>query len=283
MCKDCKAIFQCEQCGHALTLHDYPTQHLLCHRCKRKINIPDECYRCHSTRIIRVGFGIQELERSLAKHFTQTPIARIDSDKKREEGIDIKEIKKASIVLLTELGNMMNIPNVGLVGFALVEAEVSAPRFDMEEAIYTNIRTNMKKGSDIVFQTYTPHSPILKLLTEENYKSFLIHTLEERKKFGYPPYRELLQVRVTDQKVSNILAIADRLAQKINLSITQDQALFYDRENLVREGRSYVATLTLKGLKIDEALLGIRTEIFRNRRISIERFPDACLQTIYQR
>jgi primosomal protein N' len=134
-----------------------------------------------------------------------------------------------------------------------------------------------------MFQTYTPHSPILKLLTEENYKSFLIHTLEERKKFGYPPYRELLQVRVTDQKVSNILAIADRLAQKINLSITQDQALFYDRENLVREGRSYVATLTLKGLKIDEALLGIRTEIFRNRRISIERFPDACLQTIYQR
>lgn len=110
LCKDCGYQFVCERCDLAMIVHTSPSHKLLCHHCSAESELPHSCPKCQGNNLSSVGFGIQKVEENLEKLFPETRIARIDSDKKRSEGIHFQEIQEAQILLSTELGNTMYIP-----------------------------------------------------------------------------------------------------------------------------------------------------------------------------
>lgn len=109
LCRDCGYQFFCERCDLAMIVHTSPIRKLLCHHCSYEAAIPESCMKCHGTNLNSVGFGIQKVEENLTKLFPGIRIARIDSDKKRTEGIQFQEISEAQILLSTELGNTLSI------------------------------------------------------------------------------------------------------------------------------------------------------------------------------
>ena len=45
---------------------------------------------------------------------------------------------------------------------------------------------------------------MIKSISEDNYKTFLLKTLEERKLFSYPPYNELITIEYRDGTTATI-------------------------------------------------------------------------------
>ncbi len=205
------------------------------------------------------------------KLFPNIRIARIDSDKKRTEGLQFQEISEAQILLSTELGNTLSIEWIDLVGFLLLESEIAVPEYDIEEKIYTNIIYNARKGSEIFIQTFAPKSDLIKNITEGNYRDFLVHTLSERKSFSYPPYKELVHIWVRDQSQERIKDIIYKLRNKLELTKTPEIELYFDRELFTKRNNEYGQKIVLKWDNLSPLLASIEKEIFRNRWVSIER------------
>lgn len=191
-CGDCGNIPQCKECHLPLALHTYPTPHLQCHACKKSFPYMHACQRCGSVLLKHSTPGTQKIESELKKNF-EVPIIRIDSDTKKEGSIP-KEFPTPCIILGTQLVTLLPIPNIGLVGTLLFERELSIPEYDIEEKIYDHMLYNMRKGRAMVIQTRIPEHPLLKIISEGNYKDFLLYALKERKEFGYPPYEQLVSI-----------------------------------------------------------------------------------------
>lgn len=246
ICKDCGYQFFCERCDLAMIVHTSPTRKLLCHHCSSESEMPHTCSKCHGNNLNSIGFGIQKIEENLVKLFPLVRIARIDSDKKRAEGIQFQEIQEAQILLSTELGNTLAIDEIELVAFLLLESEIAVPEYDIEEKIYTNISYNTRKGSGIYIQTFAPKSDLIKNITEGNYRDFLVHTLAERKAFSYPPYQELVHIWVRDQNKERIKDIIYKLKNKLETLKAPDIELYFDKELFTKRNNEYGQKIVLK-------------------------------------
>ena len=205
------------------------------------------------------------------KLFPKASIVRIDSDKKRTEGIQFQEISEAQILLSTELGNTLSIEGIELVAFLLLESEIAVPEYDIEEKIYTNIIYNARKWSDIYIQTFAPKCDLIKNITEWNYRDFLVHTLNERKNFSYPPYRELVHIWVRDKSKERIKDIIYKLKNKLEVLKTPEIELYFDRELFIKRNNEFGQKIVLKWENLSPLLMEIEKEIFRNRGVSLER------------
>lgn len=145
VCRDCGYRAMCRHCDISLSLHTSPTHHLLCHHCNAEEPVPAHCPKCHGSNLAPVGAGIQRIEEEIVKRFSAYQTVRLDSDKKRSEGLKLSEIKSGHILISTELGNTLSIDGIGLVAFILLETETTIPEYDIEERIYTNIAYNMRR------------------------------------------------------------------------------------------------------------------------------------------
>ncbi|MDD2917086.1 MAG: hypothetical protein PHH70_04555 [Candidatus Gracilibacteria bacterium] len=271
LCKDCGYQFMCDRCDLAMIVHTSPSRKLLCHHCSNESALPHGCPKCHGTNLNSIGFGIQKVEENLLKLFPEARIARIDSDKKRTEGLQFQEMSSAQILLSTELGNTLSIEGIDLVAFLLLESEIAVPEYDIEEKIYTNIIYNARKGSEICIQTFAPKSDLIRNITEGNYRDFLVHTLRERKSFSYPPYKELVHIWVRDTNQERIKDIIYKLRNKLELLKTPDIELYFDRELFTKRNNEYGQKIVLKGENLSPLLSTVKKEIFRNRGVSMER------------
>ncbi|MDD5376846.1 MAG: hypothetical protein PHH16_01890 [Candidatus Gracilibacteria bacterium] len=271
LCKDCGYQFFCERCDLAMIVHTSPSRKLLCHHCSAESEMPHSCPKCQGNNLDSIGFGIQKIEENLLKLFPNAPITRIDSDKKRSEGIQFQEISEAQILLSTELGNTLAVEGIELVAFLLLESEIAVPEYDIEEKIYTNIAYNARKGSDIYIQTFAPKSDLIRNITEGNYRDFLVHTLAERKAFSYPPYQELVHIWVRDTNKERIKDIIYKLKNKLETLKTPDMELYFDKELFMKRNNEYGQKIVLKGSDLSPLLKTIGKEIFRNRGVSMER------------
>ncbi len=109
ICKDCGYQASCENCDLAMIVHTSPNHKLLCHHCSAESPMLHTCPKCHGNNLNSIGFGIQKIEENLYKLFPSLRIARIDSDKKKSEGLHFQEISEAQILLSTEMGNTLTI------------------------------------------------------------------------------------------------------------------------------------------------------------------------------
>lgn len=254
-----------------MIVHTSPSKKLLCHHCSAESEIPHDCPKCHGNNLNSIGFGIQKIEEHLEKLFPELRIARIDSDKKRSDGMQFLSISEAQILLSTELGNTLTVEGVELVAFLLLESEIAVPEYDIEEKIYVNITYNARKGSEIYIQTFAPKSDLIKNITEGNYRDFLVHTLAERKIFSYPPYCELVHIWVRDKSKERIKDIIYKLKNKLETLKSPDIELYFDRELFTKRNNEYGQKIVLKGRDLSPLLETIEKEVFRNHGVSMER------------
>jgi primosomal protein N' (replication factor Y) len=254
-----------------MIVHTSPSRKLLCHHCSTESAIPHSCTKCHGSNLNSIGFWIQKIEEHIQKLFPHTPIARIDSDKKRAEWIVFQEIQEAKILLSTELWNTISLDNIELVAFLLLESEIAVPEYDIEEKIYTNITYNARKWSEIFIQTFAPKSDLVKNITAGNYRDFLIHTLKERKAFSYPPYKELVHIWVRDKSKERIKEIIYKLKNKLEILKTPLIELYFDKELFTKRNNEFGQKIVLKWDDLSPLLKEVEKEIFRNHGVSLER------------
>ena len=251
-------------------MHRSPEKRLLCHACSAERAYPTVCDKCGGSRLLPVGYGIQRIEGVLETLFPETPLYRIDSDnRQKHKGIAKGMTEVPGIILGTELVNGLYRGDIGLVGVVLLETEFTVPEYDIEERVYDNIVSNMKRGAEVVIQTYLPNAPIVTHLTEGNFRSFFQYVLTERRAFGYPPYGEMAYIWIRDSSLSRLTDITAKLANKIEL-LHPDANIRIDRSVPIRRADEYLQKIAIRAPEVTPILDSIRYEIFHNRQVSVE-------------
>lgn len=275
VCQDCGYHWNCPYCDIGFTYHREKKSFLLCHHCSNIESIPTLCPTCSGTNIEPVWIGIQKIEYSLSELFPKARIMRIDSDSKKGWEDFHTLIDQTDIILGTQMALTLQDEGIALIGFLLLDTELTIPEYDIEERIYIQAMYAIKHWVNVIIQTYMQNSPLLHDLLSGNYRTFLTRTLEERKRYNYPPYGELVYLWIRDiqkEKVKDILA---KLVNKLEIYRKEhpEEPIFlaYDRDIWEKRGGEWIQKIVLKWNDLTLILNYIKTEIVKNRQISIQK------------
>jgi primosomal protein N' (replication factor Y) len=196
----------CPHCDVALTYHA-DKHKLRCHTCGHAAVAPASCPVCSSTDLTFRSIGTKAVTAELERLFPKAKIGRFDSDNKKSDNLAAmySSIKNGEIDIIVGtqiLAKGLDLPKLGVVAIVLADIGLSFPDYTAEERSYQLLsqvagRTNRGHIEGlVVVQTYHPDSAILNQALNEDYASFYVQQLVQRKKFGFPPFRYLLKLQV---------------------------------------------------------------------------------------
>lgn len=205
-CSQCGWLAECRRCDARLTLHKQPA-HLHCHHCGHQQPIPRTCPQCSHSALQAVGAGTERAEDTLAQHFPNVPVFRIDRDStSRKDALNqiIQEINKGQPCIL--VGTQMlakghHFPKVTLVAVPDADAGLFSADFrGMERTAQTIIQVAGRAGrgkdaGEVILQTLHADHPLLNTLVYQGYDAFAQAELAQRASFQLPPYQHLALLR----------------------------------------------------------------------------------------
>lgn len=119
------------------------------------------------------------------------------------------------------LGKGLDLPNLSVVGIITAETSLTFPDYTSEERTYQLLSQALGRvnrghvpGTAIV-QTYHPDSSLLRSAATKNYQNFYEGQLEERRLYGFPPFRFLLKLSCSRASSASARKASSELAGKL--------------------------------------------------------------------
>ena len=226
MCRDCGYTVKCPNCDITLTYHIYENK-LKCHYCGHEEAPKKVCPECNSERIKYFGSGTQKLEDEVKKIFPEATTIRMDIDtatKKNAHEEILSKFKEENIDIL--IGTQMvvkghHFPNVTLVGVIAADMSLGIDDYRAVERTFQTItqvagragRENEK--GNVIVQTYNPDNYAIELSKKQDYESFYSSEIELRKRLNYPPFCDIICLRVNSKSENELPKICDILYKNI--------------------------------------------------------------------
>ncbi len=278
VCTDCHYLHNCERCDLSLNVHNNPLK-LMCHFCGFEKSFPLKCEKCNTSNLKKVGIWTQQIEDTLRHLFPKNSIFRFDADSvknKSEKQKALETLRNAEIIIGTKMITTgFDFQNVWLIWVILLEQELSVPKYNIEERVYSNIKQLIGRGernggkTETLIQTFIPDNENIKNIIHSNYKEFFLETLEERKLFNYPPFSEMVTIEYRDknkEKAENFIKMIEHKLRTIDENNQYDITLV---PTPLRRYNQYHYRLILKWKNIKEFLQNIKHEIMRNGKLIV--------------
>ncbi|OGT56923.1 MAG: hypothetical protein A3F43_04340 [Gammaproteobacteria bacterium RIFCSPHIGHO2_12_FULL_42_10] len=271
-CTSCGWIAECKHCDSRLVYHQ-KSACLQCHYCNNKRAIPTQCEKCHQETLLPLGLGTERLEKTLAKHFPDVPIIRVDRDNTKRRGatetlITAAHQCKTAILLGTQmLAKGHHFPNVTLVGIIDADSGLFSADFRATEQMGQLIvqvagraGREEKKGT-VIIQTRYPEHILLQTLIQHGYTLFTKHLLTERAAATHPPFSFTALIRAEARTADIADAFLEAVKQLKMLDATQITLLgpvsallakrrgMYCQQLLVRANHRQTMQQFLKGIR----------------------------------
>jgi primosomal protein N' (replication factor Y) (superfamily II helicase) len=234
-CRKCGHTFKCPTCNIALTYHRQD-QMLKCHHCDYAINYPEHCDKCHSTHLIRQGFGTERIVDEMNRLFPQARLLRLDSDTSKVRQSIIKIIEqfkdhKADVLIGTQMiAKGHDFPKVTLVGMILADIGLTMPSYRSSERTFqliTQAVGRSGRGNEIgtaIIQTYAPHHYAVIEGSNQDYQAFYLKEMRQRKLSQYPPYTYLASLLISGKNeqlvIESISSLANLLSKHLKENAT---------------------------------------------------------------
>jgi primosomal protein N' (replication factor Y) len=204
-CEACGWTAGCERCTARMVLHaaDRRTNQngsLRCHHCGAEAPIARACPTCGNVDLKAMGRGTQRVEETLAAHFPDARIVRIDRDSARRRGELTRTLEgirrgEGDILVGTQLlAKGHDFPALTLVGVlnadsALVSTDYRAPeRLFAVLAQVSGRAGRREQQGEVLVQTRYPHHPLFAALERHDFAGFAQSQLAERRAAGFPPF-----------------------------------------------------------------------------------------------
>lgn len=213
-CKECGYTHKCPNCDIPLTYHK-TTNSMKCHYCDYTTKRLFVCPKCGSDNINAYGMGTERLEQIVSKMFPEARVGRMDVDTTRNKGSHEKILKlfrnhDYDILIGTQMiSKGLDFEDVTLVGVLNGDASLNIPDFRSSERTFQLLNQvsgragrGSKKGEVIIQSFNTDHYSIV-LATKHDYLSFYKKELAIRKKLNYPPYSNLLLIRLASKNLNS--------------------------------------------------------------------------------
>ncbi|MDR2875261.1 MAG: primosomal protein N' [Methylobacillus sp.] len=234
LCGACGWVAPCARCSSRLVVH-LRERKLRCHHCGHEQRPPLQCPSCGNPDLHPTGHGTQRLEETLARHFPEARILRVDRDSMRRKNA-IKDMtakvhaNEVDILVGTQmLAKGHDFPNLTLVGVMDTDSALFSPDFRAAERLFAQLLQvagragRADKPGEVLIQTNFPDHALFAALQKQDYAQFAQSLLEERKLAHFPPwcFEALLRAEATHlAPVQTFLDLAAREAREIKSKIT---------------------------------------------------------------
>ena len=245
-CNECSYIFKCPNCDVAFVYHK--TSNLLhCHYCSHVERNVHKCPCCGSENISSSTIGTQRLEEELKEIFPRVTTLRMDADttvaKDSHQKI-LDKFKNENINIL--IGTQMiskghDIENVTLVGILGVDTMLGMDDYLSSERAFSNIsQVSGRAGrarlpGRVLIQTNDPDNYILNAVINNSYIEFYEKEIEHRKKFGYPPFIDIVLFEISGRNFYLVKSEIDRLYNILNSENTGIYKVFNPKAPFIQK------------------------------------------------
>tara|TARA_B110000261_G_scaffold153303_1_gene183716 strand:+ start:242 stop:2734 length:2493 start_codon:yes stop_codon:yes gene_type:complete len=226
VCETCAWVPQCKNCDISLTYHKY-THLQKCHYCGYAEKPISKCKACGSNSLKMVGFGTEKIEEELSIYFPKHSIKRMDYDTTRNKNgyqniIDDFEQGLIDILVGTQMVTKgLDFDNVGMVGVLNADSLLHYPDFRSFERSFQLLtqvagRAGRKaKQGKVIIQTYSPDHPVIQRVIDNDYIGMYNQEIEEREKYGYPPFYRLIKIVIHHRDRDTSLLGSQELAKTL--------------------------------------------------------------------
>ena len=227
LCESCGWVPQCKNCDISLTYHKY-THLQKCHYCGYTEKPISKCKACGSSTLKMQGFGTEKVEEDLGLYLPKYSIKRMDYDTTRTKNgyqhiIDDFEHGSIDVLVGTQMITKgLDFDNVGMVGVLNADSLLHYPDFRSYERSFQLLtqvagRAGRKeKQGKVIIQTYSPEHPVIKRVIENDYLGMYQQEIEEREKFGYPPFFRLIKLTIKHKDRERSAEGAEELTKLLN-------------------------------------------------------------------
>lgn len=226
ICQTCAWVPQCKNCDISLTYHKF--SHLQkCHYCGYTEKPITQCKACGSNSLKMQGFGTEKIEEDLSVFFPKSSIKRMDYDTTRNKNgyqhiIDDFEQGAIDILVGTQMVTKgLDFDNVGIVGVLNADSLLHYPDFRSYERSFQLLtqvagRAGRKeKQGKVIIQTYSPDHPVIQKVIHNDYEGMYEQEIEEREKYGYPPFYRLIKITVKHRERERSAEAASVLTKRL--------------------------------------------------------------------
>ena len=201
-CSKCGEPVLCPNCSVALTYHS-ANDMLMCHYCSHAQKVPTICPGCENELLRYNGIGTQRAEEELKVYFPNARILRMDLDTTMHRMSHEKYFKefaehKYDILIGTQMVSKgLDFEKVTLAGVMNVDQSLYANDFRAFErtfSLITQIVGRSGRGNlagRAIIQTYLPDNPIIKMASNQDYKTFYADEIANRRTMVFPPFCDL--------------------------------------------------------------------------------------------
>jgi primosomal protein N' (replication factor Y) len=231
-CEDCGFSWRCRNCDVGLTYYKN-SRRLKCHYCGLFRTVPARCEKCEGTHIETMGFGTEQVEKTLSQRFPNARIARMDRSvigtKKELESL-MERIASRDVDLI--VGTQMvakghDFPAITLVGILVADASLMIPDFRSYERtfqILTQVSGRAGRAllpGEVFIQSFRPDHTILEYAGAGKSREFFNAELDLRRRNRFPPFVRLALVRFQHKNASKVSGFARECAHEVLRSFTE--------------------------------------------------------------
>lgn len=229
-CRSCGEVIKCDDCDISMTYHKAKNR-LICHYCGKTKPLPRVCPSCGSKFIKQFGVGTQRVEEEVQKYFPEARVLRMDRDttgKKDsfEKFYEKIKNKEADIIIGTQMVSKgFDFEDVTLVGIVAADLSLYISDYKARERTFKLITQvsgragRASKKGQVIIQTYSPESEIIKYSAQGDYKDFYEYEIQERKTFLYPPYTKLIELEFSSYDENLTQIWAERFLHQMSLDL----------------------------------------------------------------
>ncbi len=226
-CRSCGYVMECPHCDVSLSYHythEGATQLLRCHYCNYTELQPQRCPECDSPFFKFFGSGTQKVAQELTRQFPDLRFIRYDSDTTRKKDAHRNLLNQfangeAELLIGTQmLTKGLDLAQVTLVGVVSADGLLHFSDYRANErAFQTLLQVAGRAGRGdnpgrVIIQTYTPENPVIQAVQRNDYQSFVETELQTRTELRYPPYGQLILLRLSSYDATEVAVTAQQLA-----------------------------------------------------------------------
>lgn len=215
VCHDCGHTLLCPSCSTPIVLYSSnkkakdDTKSLrvfMCNKCGRKESADISCPICSSWNLVPLGIGTDRVYEEVQKNFPGVTIIQIDkettpSEKEAREAALRFSKTRGAVLIATEMAFSYMVTPVIHSALISLDGLLSIPSFNITQKILHIIeRLHSFTTKNLIIQTRLPENIILRQIISGNILPLYREDLQERKKFGYPPFKRLIKITFTGTK-----------------------------------------------------------------------------------
>lgn len=285
MCASCGEVKKCPNCDISLTY--YKKDNILkCSYCEYIEKYVNLCNKCHEEDLNIMGVGTEKIEEELNILFKDYKILRMDMDTTKRKGSyeriieDFKNHKYDILVGTQMIAKGLDFESVTLVGVINADTSLMIPSYNAIENTYSLLsqvsgrsgRSN-KKG-EVIIQTYNPDNYGINEVVKQDYESFYRQEIEIRKKLLYPPFSNMLTLKIKSINIDFVKEHIIKIYKYLKLNLKETTSILGPNLlNIRKLDKKYECSITLKYKKdenLDKIIKFLKSYYNKDRYVSFD-------------